>query len=586
MNVKEEIDKNNFLLYLMASIIKGNKGYEWIPALTKYGTNSIVLIFNDYGYYVACKIITEPIDERKIRSFLREIMRTLKAQGHPLIARVIDITLIGADTVIKPRPAIFMHYYEKNLREYILEKGKLPIGEALALAIQIVKGLIYLKHRGFAAHQDLKPENILLEDIRKIYGKEKLPPELYYRPRISDFGLANAFLEAGIARGSNPYRAPEQFIEGFSKEMAEKLYEAKLFNPDVFALGTILTEMLTGKHPSGYSSSEVMKQEIAGKTKFWHEWSINKENRIVDVENKDLKELILKMLDPDPRNRPSLEEIYKELMRILKDINPDLHDQIEVILEYYDMISKGYEESLGDIDRFRLLLNLSRLSEAKKFLEEFLNDLKQRLKDFTPPKDPEDLYKHLRIWHTIGEVLLAIDVNKYKDEVRRIGIENLDIVVQWISKIKSEHCPYKSVKLTDDETREIFLEEPINLLKRVMSEQEIDEIVFSRYDNYIKALYLSLKASSTYGNYEAALHYINEALKYSPDNKTLLFFRALYKYHYGRKLMIFESKDRGCDVLKEAINELEILSKQETTWEEPRRWLEEVKEEYETKCQH
>jgi len=119
-----------------------------------------------------------------------------------------------------------------------------------------------------------------------------------------------------------------------------------------------------------------------------------------------------------------------------------------------------------------------------------------------------------------------------------------------------------------------------------MSEQEIDEIVFSRYDNYIKALYLSLKASNTYGNYEAALHYINEALKYSPDNKTLLFFRALYKYRYGQKLMIFESKDRGCDVLKEAINELEILSKQETTWEEPRRWLEEVKEEYETECQH
>jgi serine/threonine-protein kinase len=252
-------------LRLLAVPIEARTGYKWVPTLTRYGTGSVVLVFDTQGFppYVACKVILEPFKGDGLRSFLREIMRTLKAQGHPLIVGVSMITVIAALPTITPRPAIFMQYCEKNLREYILEKGKLKVDEALTLAVQIVRGLLYLKQRGFIAHQDLKPENILLQNICKGFGREEIPQELCYRPKIADFGLANAWPEAGVPRGSNPYKAPEQLCGRVSKKRAKELYRAGLFNPDVFALGVILTEMLTGKHPSGIPSSDVMKEEIA-----------------------------------------------------------------------------------------------------------------------------------------------------------------------------------------------------------------------------------------------------------------------------------------------------------------------------------
>jgi serine/threonine protein kinase len=378
---------------------------------------------------VACKIILEPLEGGRLRNFLREIMRTLKAQGHPLIVGVSLVTVIAIPPIIAPRPAIFMQYCEKNLREYVLEKGELKIDEALALAVQIVKGSLYLKQRGFVAHQDLKPENILLQNICERFVGEEIPQELCYRPKIADFGLANAWLEAGVPGGSNPYKAPEQFTKGFSKKMAEELYREGLFNPDVFALGAILTEMLTGKHPSGIPSSEVMKEGKARDTSFWRDWSIEGA-RIIEVENVELKQLISRMLDPNPQARPSLEEVYNELLRILRNANPNLYEQVEILMKYYDEVAQGYEELLGDVTILGKLMNLVNLPEAKEVIDEYVQYLKERLQEFEPPKRVEDVHRYARIWRAIGEALAVLDPSKHRDEVRRVGVEVLNTVVQ------------------------------------------------------------------------------------------------------------------------------------------------------------
>jgi len=482
-------------LELLAITIEARTGYKWVPTLTRYGTGSVVLVFDTQGSppYVACKIILEPLEGGRLRIFLREIMRTLKAQGHPLIVGVSIVTPIANPPMVVPRPAIFMQYCEKNLREYILEKGKLKIYEALILATQIVRGLLYLKQRSFIAHQDLKPENILLQDICERFGRERLPQELCYRPKIADFGLANAWLEAGIPGGSNPYKAPEQFTKGFSKKMVEELYREGLFNPDVFALGAILTEMLTGKHPSGISSSEVMKNEIAGNSSFWREWSINGE-RIIDVEDIELRQLILRMLNPNPKLRPSLEEIYTELLKILRNINPNLYEQVEILIKYYDERAQSFEELLGDVATLRDLINLVKLPEAKEVIDEYIQYLKERLQEFEPPKRVEDVHRYARIWSTIGEVLAFLDLNRYRDEIKRIGVEVLNTVVQWLDKIRPEHTLLK-IKMTDDEAKAEVLGEPLSILEKVMSEEELDKFVFGGYNDYVKALYLYYKAS-------------------------------------------------------------------------------------------
>jgi tetratricopeptide (TPR) repeat protein len=579
MYIKNAYKKISEELILLATSIEARTGYRWVPEIIKYGTGSIVLVFNDNGYYTACKLITEHVDERKLKNFLREIVRSLKAQGYPLIAKVIFV--LGFDFPgIGKRPVIFMRFYEKNLREYVLEKRSLGVDEALALMVQIVKGLLYLKHRGFVAHQDLKPENILLEDVCKKFERGKVPPQLCYRPVISDFGLANAWLEAGIPGGTNPYRAPEQFAR-YMREEVEKLYKASLFNPDVFALGAILTEMLTGKHPSSIPSSEVM--EKSGDSVFWMEWSTDRERRVVEVDREDLKQLILRMLDPNPKSRPSLEEVYEELSRILKEVNPELYERLNVLLEYYDEKARGYEELLSDINLLRnSLVRLSRLPEAKEIILEVIESLRQRFKELAPPKRPDDVHRYVRIQGALGDLMMAIDPGRYREEVKNMGIEGLNIVIQWIDRIGREHTLYKYMKMLDDEARARVLSEAIELLERVADSQEVEALV-SRCSEYVKALYYYIKASRVY-NYEEALRYIDEALKYSPNNKALLFTKALYKYYYSRVLLMKRNIVRGCTMLREAIEELKSISVQEALWEEPRERLTEAEAEYENLC--
>ena len=71
-------------LKLLTIPIEARTGYKWIPTLTRYGTGSAVLVFDTQGFppYIACKIILEPFEGDRLRYFLREIMRSLKAQGH------------------------------------------------------------------------------------------------------------------------------------------------------------------------------------------------------------------------------------------------------------------------------------------------------------------------------------------------------------------------------------------------------------------------------------------------------------------------------------------------------------------------
>jgi serine/threonine protein kinase len=566
---------------LVATIIEARTGYKWVPTLTRYGTGSVVLVFDTQGFpqYVACKIILEPLEGDRLRNFLREIMRTLKAQGHTLIVGVSLVTVIAIPPIIAPRPAIFMQYCEKNLREYVLEKGKLKIDEALALAVQIVKGLLYLKQRGFVAHQDLKPENILLQNICERFVGEEIPQELCYRPKIADFGLANAWLEAGVPGGSNPYKAPEQFTKGFSKKMAEELYREGLFNPDVFALGAILTEMLTGKHPSGIPSSEVMKEEIARDTSFWRDWSIEGA-RIIEVENVELKQLISRMLDPNPQARPSLEEVYNELLRILRNANPNLYEQVEILMKYYDEVAQGYKELLGDVTTLGKLMNLVNLPEAKEVIDEYVQYLKERLQEFEPPKRVEDVHRYALIWRAIGEALAVLDPSKHRDEVRRVGVEVLNTVVQWLDRIKPEHTLLK-IKMTDDKARARVLREPLSILEKVMSEEELDKLIFSKYSDRVKALYLYIKASDYHykADYDKAIELLSEALKYSPNNTTLKFFRALWKYHQAITLSTYI-----CVLLEEAIKEFEEVISLAPTWREPSEGLKDAKDMYGKLC--
>ena len=132
----------------------------------------------------------------------------------------------------------------QSLRALMDSKNRFPIEDAITLIRKIAEGMAYCHEHG-VIHRDLKPENILVT--------------AQGQPVIIDFGLAltkNArrVTYANTNPGTPDYMAPEQIEGGRGDERT-----------DIYAIGTIFYEMLTGKTPfSGDTMMAVMAQHLNG----------------------------------------------------------------------------------------------------------------------------------------------------------------------------------------------------------------------------------------------------------------------------------------------------------------------------------
>jgi serine/threonine protein kinase/tetratricopeptide (TPR) repeat protein len=153
---------------------------------------------------------------------LREA-RSASALDHPNIG-----VIHGLEESEEHQLFIVMGYYEGETLTQKLRHGVLPVRESLDLAIQVAKGLSAAHARNIV-HRDIKPSNIIITKDNTA--------------KIVDFGLARVVVTAtatqsGSATGTLPYMAPEQILG----ETVERPC-------DVWALGVILVQMLTGSHP-------------------------------------------------------------------------------------------------------------------------------------------------------------------------------------------------------------------------------------------------------------------------------------------------------------------------------------------------
>lgn len=186
---------------------------------------------------VAVKIVrlTGPADADLAARLLAEA-RTVAALTHPHIVAVYDAGQDG-DLVY----LVLEYLPGGTLRERLLRQGRQPLAEALTIARDVLQGLA-AAHAAGLVHCDLKPENILFAAD----GTAK----------IADFGIARTLAErpAGDRTlwGTPAYLAPEQ-IRGQAVGPATDLY----------ALGVILTEMLTGQPPfRGPDPASVLRQHL------------------------------------------------------------------------------------------------------------------------------------------------------------------------------------------------------------------------------------------------------------------------------------------------------------------------------------
>jgi len=176
---------------------------------------------------VLASIASSPV---AIEQFKREIQLARKVT-HPNVCRIFDL-------VYDPRPSGPIAFLTMELLDGITlstrmeNKGSLPLDESLALARQMAEGLS-AAHRAGVIHQDFKPSNVILME-----QGDGSPT----RAVITDFGLAHNVRAAeqgsGRSVGTPAYMAPEQ-IEGGTVSAAT----------DVYALGIVLYELITGRWP-------------------------------------------------------------------------------------------------------------------------------------------------------------------------------------------------------------------------------------------------------------------------------------------------------------------------------------------------
>lgn len=208
---------------LIGNILNGR--YDVIE---KIGTGGMATVYKAkdtlLNRFVAIKILRDSLEGEQavVNNFIKEAQSSASLV-HNNIVSVYDV---GEDDGMN---YMVMELVDGiTLKEYIKEKGALPWQEACDYAIQIAQGLGEA-HDKHIIHRDIKPQNIIMTKDKTL--------------KVTDFGIARAVASettvvGSTALGSVHYISPEQARGGFTDERS-----------DIYSLGVVLYEMLTGKVP-------------------------------------------------------------------------------------------------------------------------------------------------------------------------------------------------------------------------------------------------------------------------------------------------------------------------------------------------
>jgi len=174
--------------------------------------------------HVALKIMHEQYsaDDEFVERFKREA-RSVAQLSHPNIVTVIDRGEDAGHQFI-----VFEYIEGENLKELVVRSGRLPVRDALELALQVARALAFAHEQGLV-HRDVKPQNVLLNGDG--------------RAKVTDFGIARSLdidsvTQTGTVLGTSNYIAPEQ--------ASGQPVDA---HSDVYSLSVVLYELLTGELP-------------------------------------------------------------------------------------------------------------------------------------------------------------------------------------------------------------------------------------------------------------------------------------------------------------------------------------------------
>ncbi|MCG5534596.1 HEAT repeat domain-containing protein [Ectothiorhodospira mobilis] len=259
------------------------------------GAFGSVLLMEDVmiGERIILKVMNPRLatDEEMIRRFVQEL-RLSRRITHENVIRIFDFLSVGGDL------AISMEYFpSQTLAALLRQRAPLPQGQAVRHAAAVAAGMA-AAHEVGVIHRDLKPGNVLINE----HGLVK----------IVDFGIAavtgggdTRLTRTGILVGTPRYMAPEQATGGRVTASA-----------DIYALGVVLYEMLTGRPPfEGEDQIALVYQHVQGRATPPAEL-----NPAIDPR---LNALVLQMMAVEPAARPaSMGAVRAALLESIQGAHP------------------------------------------------------------------------------------------------------------------------------------------------------------------------------------------------------------------------------------------------------------------------
>jgi serine/threonine protein kinase len=543
--ISEKIKKTILGFHLKGKIIDEKEGTYGVVYIVDQGEKFSPRYI---AYKTIKKTLEEKIEENKLKNFAREARIWFRAKGHALILTPFYITHF------EEIPLICMPFCDKDLESYLRAKERLNYTETLVFTTQVLKALTFAEDRGIMAHQDLKPSNILLEDLSKKF--KDFPPSnvhesIKFKVRLADFGLANAWKEIGKPQGSFPYMAPEQYTPS----------EYRTFNPDVFAVGVIIVEMLTGLHPCGKKTKTVWRD---WNRKKWEQWAKNGERKFeigAGEVSKELENLLLKMLSPNPEDRPSKKDALSKTINLLSRVDEATAEQLKLLIEYYDALA-GYLEEKSRLDAFTQICRLPELQDV--VINELLKEISNIEKDIDTPRKA--------VWFcenscTTSKLLLQRGRESDKEKVENFANRIIEVANRWKAEIKAHHM-YPELKFRET----ILIERPSfrdfevyalligygrEILEKVIGKEETEK-VFENKDSYTKSAYFYTIAADYHsrGDEMKAIEMLDKCIKLNPEEAVFYYMKALWTKHYLFKMEILKKlENEKKNIIKEIILE-------------------------------
>lgn len=264
--------------------------------IEKIGGGGMALVYKArcrlLNRYVAVKVLRyELIEDQEFVKRFNVEAQAAASLSHPNIVSVYDVGQQGDIHYI------VMEYIDgMTLKEYITQEGVIPWKEALNIAMQICSALEHA-HKKRIVHRDIKPHNIMITENGMV--------------KVTDFGIARAVSSCTVTIGDNTlgsvhYFSPEQARGGYTDEKS-----------DIYSLGIVMYEMLTGKVPfEGESPVSVAIKHIQDTPDLPR--NINKD--IPEV----IQSIILKAISKEQNNRyASATEMLGDIYRAFRTPDED-----------------------------------------------------------------------------------------------------------------------------------------------------------------------------------------------------------------------------------------------------------------------